>query len=150
MLHWLQKKIPLPHSDRTRTVINHQEVFPCEGIAESYICENLIYFFVLLELKMSDSHLNGTKSNGTSATEVKTPFLIGVAGGTASGKVNLFIVKVEKMCSPYQSSYTRHFTVTSQFSRTKKLTNCFPLSRPFAKGSWNNSVRLIWIMHRDK
>lgn len=38
---------------------------------------------------MSDTHLNGAKSNGTSATEVKTPFLIGVAGGTASGKVNL-------------------------------------------------------------
>lgn len=36
---------------------------------------------------MSDTHLNGAKSNGTSSTEVKTPFLIGVAGGTASGKV---------------------------------------------------------------
>lgn len=50
---------------------------------------------------MSDTHLNGAKSNGTSATEVKTPFLIGVAGGTASGKVNL-----EKMCSSHQSSHT--------------------------------------------
>lgn len=38
-----------------------------------------------LLLKMSDVKLNGhTKMNGT---EGKTPFLIGVAGGTASGKV---------------------------------------------------------------
>lgn len=33
-------------------------------------------------------HLNGTsKSNGNAGSDVKTPFLIGVAGGTASGKV---------------------------------------------------------------
>lgn len=42
---------------------------------------------------MSDTHLNGAKSNGSSGAEVKTPFLIGVAGGTASGKVNIVFVK---------------------------------------------------------
>lgn len=34
-----------------------------------------------------DVRVNGIKENGTDAEEVKTPFLIGVAGGTASGKV---------------------------------------------------------------
>lgn len=32
--------------------------------------------------------INGTKTNGTSNGVPKTPFLIGVAGGTASGKVS--------------------------------------------------------------
>lgn len=30
---------------------------------------------------------NGAKANGAPVSEPKTPFLIGVAGGTASGKV---------------------------------------------------------------
>lgn len=29
--------------------------------------------------------------NGSSGNDIKTPFLIGVAGGTASGKVNCII-----------------------------------------------------------
>lgn len=32
--------------------------------------------------------INGIKVNGISPNETKTPFLIGVAGGTASGKVS--------------------------------------------------------------
>lgn len=47
---------------------------------------------------MSDTHLNGAKSNGTGATEVKTPFLIGVAGGTASGKVFDRNIKIKSKC----------------------------------------------------
>lgn len=35
---------------------------------------------------------NSGKMNGTSEKEAKRPFLIGVAGGTASGKVKLLIL----------------------------------------------------------
>lgn len=38
----------------------------------------------------SSSLTNGTKLNGT-ANDTKKPFLIGVAGGTASGKVKFVI-----------------------------------------------------------
>lgn len=40
-------------------------------------------------IKFNNLRLNG-QANLTSANEVKTPFLIGVAGGTASGKVSAF------------------------------------------------------------
>lgn len=51
---------------------------------------------------MSDTHLNGAKSNGTNTAEVKTPFLIGVAGGTASGKV------IIGKCVPLINHHTSH------------------------------------------
>lgn len=35
---------------------------------------------------ISDAGMINVKTNGT-ASEIKTPFLIGVSGGTASGKV---------------------------------------------------------------
>lgn len=38
-------------------------------------------------IKINGLGLNGTL-NPTTSNEVKTPFLIGVAGGTASGKVS--------------------------------------------------------------
>lgn len=58
---------------------------------------------------MSDTHLNGAKSNGTNAAEVKTPFLIGVAGGTASGKV--IIGKCVSLINHHTSTIIRHFII---------------------------------------
>lgn len=49
-------------------------------------------------LAMGDGEcLNGARLNGGAADGVKTPFLIGVAGGTASGKVG---VTCERRVSP--------------------------------------------------
>lgn len=92
---------------------------------------------------MSDTHLNGAKSNGTA--EVKTPFLIGVAGGTASGKVDKYWKNVF-FCS-FITSYA-----ISLFVKDFAI-NCFlsfHYSRLFVKELWNSSVRLIWIMHKDR
>lgn len=51
-------------------------------------------------IKTNGLRLNGT-ANPTTSNEVKTPFLIGVAGGTASGKVSAF-------CLSTSSSHAAH------------------------------------------
>lgn len=43
------------------------------------------------------SGITEPKQNGTNGHETKTPFLIGVAGGTASGKVNKFFSSIFNM-----------------------------------------------------
>lgn len=71
---------------------------------------------------MSDSHLNGTKSNGTSATEVKTPFLIGVAGGTASGKSTVCKRIMEQLGQADMDHAQRQVVCISQDSFYRDLT----------------------------
>lgn len=74
--------------------------------------------------------LNGTTANGRS--ETKTPFLIGVAGGTASGKVS-------------NRSLLLKGTLLD-LTQWKLLICYFVLSRLYANGSWNSWAKLIWTI----
>ncbi|XP_037034960.1 uridine-cytidine kinase isoform X2 [Bradysia coprophila] len=71
---------------------------------------------------MSDTHLNGTKSNGTTTTEVKTPFLIGVAGGTASGKSTVCKRIMEQLGQADMDHAQRQVVCISQDSFYRDLT----------------------------
>ncbi|KAG4070163.1 hypothetical protein HA402_003853 [Bradysia odoriphaga] len=71
---------------------------------------------------MSDTHLNGTRSNGTTTTEVKTPFLIGVAGGTASGKSTVCKRIMEQLGQADMDHAQRQVVCISQDSFYRDLT----------------------------
>lgn len=82
---------------------------------------------------MSDTHLNGAKSNGTNTAEVKTPFLIGVAGGTASGKVIIGKCVLLINITPA----IRHFII-KYYLKDFVIQISFHFSRLFVKELWNN------------
>lgn len=71
---------------------------------------------------MSDTHVNGVKSNGTNSTEVKTPFLIGVAGGTASGKSTVCKRIMEQLGQADMDHTQRQVVCISQDSFYRDLT----------------------------
>lgn len=75
------------------------------------------------------------KTNGSTppSSEVKAPFLIGVAGGTASGKVNAMI--------------TFLFSVTFCYHAFLFLCNRPSTSQPYANVLWSSWVKPIRIIH---
>ncbi|XP_018574560.1 probable uridine-cytidine kinase isoform X2 [Anoplophora glabripennis] len=78
------------------------------------------YRFFSLLCKMSDAKLNGhSKMNGI---EGKTPFLIGVAGGTASGKSTVCKRIMEKLGQVDMDQKQRQVVCISQDSFYRELT----------------------------
>ncbi|KAJ6635554.1 Uridine-cytidine kinase [Pseudolycoriella hygida] len=71
---------------------------------------------------MSDTHLNGAKTNGTNISEVKTPFLIGVAGGTASGKSTVCKRIMQQLGQAEMDHTQRQVVCISQDSFYRDLT----------------------------
>ncbi|XP_037922247.1 uridine-cytidine kinase isoform X2 [Hermetia illucens] len=69
-----------------------------------------------------DVRVNGIKENGTDAEEVKTPFLIGVAGGTASGKSTVCKRIMEQLGQADMDHTQRQVVCISQDSFYRELT----------------------------
>lgn len=115
---------------------------------------------------------NGTE-NGSS---VKTPFLIGVAGGTASGKVTIYVVrlvvlftfcsgrcdksvleKVDLVCGENIFGPPNQYKLCLVeigccfcCDRTGIVLLFLFHSRRSANGSWNSWARLTWTTRSDK
>lgn len=128
------------------------------------------------EVKMSNDpdviKINGIKVNGISPSETKTPFLIGVAGGTASGKVSnrtstthkiIFLVFSFFMEAQKISVYLCVFHVLGNKQKIRANVSNYgainhnrirfsigfsriSCSRPFASESCNNWAKRTWIM----
>lgn len=86
--------------------------------------------------EVADSTGDTATTNGTAKHEVKTPFLIGVSGGTASGKVIIFNLNLQMLASNVCRLIT--YFVNTIFSQL------------FVNVSWSNWVRLTWIIHKDR